>query len=61
VDRPRGGDARGNGMRSAFLQLLGNNIRPVNRHGHQSRRETNINLPPQKATTFHDSKRVKNI
>jgi hypothetical protein len=31
-------------MRSAFLQLLGNDIRPVNRHDQKSGREMDINL-----------------
>ena len=35
---------RGDGVRAAALQLLGDDVSPVNRHGHQSRREKNIKL-----------------
>jgi hypothetical protein len=35
-------------MRAALLKLLGDDVSPMNRHGHQSRREKNINLPPRR-------------
>ena len=44
MNRPGGGYARGNGVRAALLELLGDDVSPMNRHNHQSRRETNINL-----------------
>ena len=45
VHETRWGDARGDGVRAAFLQLLSDDVSPANRYSHQSLREKNINLP----------------
>ena len=34
MNRPGGGYARGNGVRAALFELLGDDVSPVNRHGH---------------------------
>jgi hypothetical protein len=46
-------------MGARAFQLLGDDIRPVNRHDRQCRRETNINLPPYLEETLIENNKVK--
>ena len=44
MNRPGGGYARGDGVRAALLELLGDDVSPVNRHNGNSMLKGNIKL-----------------